>query len=63
MPKQQIALFKYTWSILQDRLHARPQKSLNKFNKTKIISTIFSNFWYDTRNQLLKKNCEKQTRV
>ena len=34
-------LFKCTWNILQDRPHARPQTSPNKF-KGKIISSIFA---------------------
>ena len=35
-------LFKYTWNVLQDRSYARAQKILNKFKRTEIISSIFS---------------------
>ena len=34
--------FKCAWDILQDRPCVKPQKSLNKFKKTEIISGIFS---------------------
>ena len=37
-------LFKCIWNIIQDRSHVRPQKkSLSRFKKTEIISSIFPN--------------------
>ena len=36
-------LFKYTWIILQDRSHARPQKPFKKYKGIEIILSIFSN--------------------
>ena len=35
-------LLKCTWNILNDRSYARTQKSLNKFQKPEIISSLFS---------------------
>lgn len=35
-------LLKCMWNILQDRSHVRPQSSLRKFLKIKIIQSVFS---------------------
>jgi len=37
-------LFKCSWNVLQDRSYTRAQKILNKFKRTEIISSIFSDY-------------------
>lgn len=37
------SLLNHTWTILEDKSHVKPQKSLNKFEKTQIILGITSN--------------------
>ena len=40
-PKAIEYIFKCTWNVLQDRSHAKPQKSITRFNRTEIKSSIF----------------------
>ena len=54
-------LLNCTWNILQDRPHLGSQIILSKFNKTEIISSIFSDHNAMRLDINYKKNTVKNT--